>query len=125
MFTVPGPRTALRPRFPYVPIGLGVKAKGLSHSLLLELIEVRELSLPVMTLMGWPLAAWNSGATCQSLRSRLIHKLEWLTALVATRDTLKLCRVSKTHGPQSAWRLKGCELFDAARAAPKSESEMQ
>src|SRR5215469_12031110 len=64
----------------------------------------------------WPLEACTSGAICQSFSSRFIHRLVLLSAPVATSEALKLWRVSNTHGPQSAWRLNGCELLEAANA---------
>ena len=43
--------------------------RGVPHDapLLLPLIDVSELSLPVVTFRGCPLEAWISGANCQSL----------------------------------------------------------
>src|SRR5690349_14510240 len=144
-FTEPGPRSALRPRVPYVPRALGWNACGLSHCTHGAMLQVRldgyglerictgrscprpvsELSLPTVVPRGWPLPAWNSGASCQLLSRRLFSALPRCTPLVAASDVLKLCRVSKMHGPQSAWRLNGCEFAGVARAAPNSVSERQ
>ena len=86
---------------------------------------VSELSLPTVVPNGWPLDAWNSGAACQPVSSRFIHRLAPTMELVAAIEMLKLWRVSKTHGPQSACRLKGCEFAGVASAAPNSVSETQ
>jgi len=51
--------------------------------------------------------------------------LPLLTLLMPVALILKLWRVSKMHGPQSACRLKGCEFAGVASAAPNSVSEMQ
>jgi hypothetical protein len=66
-----------------------------------------------------------SGAACQLLSRRLTTMLPPLTVLMPVALMLKLWRVSKMHGPQSAWRLKGCELAGVASAAPNSVSEIQ
>ena len=124
-----------------MPMGFGLNAAGLSHCTQILLVEqiglvaasfaiiwlgrsfprsVRELSVPVVSVKGWPVRAWKSGAISQLLRSAFINLLPLFQELVATSDALKRLRASEMQGPQSAWRLNTCELVEPASAAPKS-----